>query len=146
MSFKEYVKSLIEEITPSYIENLKAKYNSLENVDSSSEDWLSQMRAFDKLSTADLQAISNEKIKFVSAAALGKIGKRNAKKVMKLEAKEMKPEDNPCWDDYEMVGFKKKNGKKVPNCVPKKDMKEDRVLINEIIALLKRGDLSSYFK
>jgi hypothetical protein len=34
------------------------------------------------------------------------------------------PEDNPfekaqgpCWDGYEMVGYKTKNGKKVPNCV-----------------------------
>lgn len=24
-----------------------------------------------------------------------------------------------CWDDYEMIGTKKKNGKTVPNCVPK---------------------------
>jgi hypothetical protein len=29
--------------------------------------------------------------------------------------------DGPCWDDYEMVGMKKKNGKEVPNCVPKKE-------------------------
>ena len=28
-------------------------------------------------------------------------------------------EDDPCWKDYEMVGMKTKNGKKVPNCVPK---------------------------
>ena len=28
--------------------------------------------------------------------------------------------ENPCWDGYEMVGTKKKNGKEVPNCVPKK--------------------------
>ena len=34
------------------------------------------------------------------------------------EAKKMKGDD-PCWDDYEMVGTKKKNGKEVPNCVPK---------------------------
>jgi hypothetical protein len=26
----------------------------------------------------------------------------------------------PCWEGYEMVGYKTKNGKKVPNCVPKK--------------------------
>ena len=26
---------------------------------------------------------------------------------------------DPCWDDYKMVGMKTKNGKKVPNCVPK---------------------------
>lgn len=34
------------------------------------------------------------------------------------EAKKMT--DDPCWKDYEMVGTKKKNGKEVPNCVPKK--------------------------
>lgn len=27
--------------------------------------------------------------------------------------------DDPCWDSHEMVGMKMKNGKKVPNCVPK---------------------------
>ncbi len=26
----------------------------------------------------------------------------------------------PCWKNYEMVGTKKKGGRKVPNCVPKK--------------------------
>jgi len=25
-----------------------------------------------------------------------------------------------CWDGYEAIGMKNKNGKKVPNCVPKK--------------------------
>jgi nicotinic acid mononucleotide adenylyltransferase len=35
------------------------------------------------------------------------------------EAKKMK--DDPCWKDYEMVGMKKKNGKEVPNCVPKNE-------------------------
>jgi hypothetical protein len=24
----------------------------------------------------------------------------------------------PCWDGYVQKGFKMKNGKKVPNCVP----------------------------
>ena len=27
---------------------------------------------------------------------------------------------DPCWKGYEMVGTKKKNGREVPNCVPKK--------------------------
>ena len=27
--------------------------------------------------------------------------------------------DEPCWKDYKQVGMKKKNGKEVPNCVPK---------------------------
>ena len=26
----------------------------------------------------------------------------------------------PCWKGYEMVGMKEKGGRKVPNCVPKK--------------------------
>lgn len=30
-------------------------------------------------------------------------------------------EDKPCWKDYEMVGMKTKNGKQVPNCVPKNE-------------------------
>ena len=29
---------------------------------------------------------------------------------------------NPCWDGYVQVGMKMKNGKKVPNCVPEKDV------------------------
>ena len=26
----------------------------------------------------------------------------------------------PCWKNYEMIGMKEKNGRKVPNCVPKR--------------------------
>lgn len=38
------------------------------------------------------------------------------------EAKKKKMEgEDPCWDNYEMVGTKKKNGKEVPNCVPKNE-------------------------
>ena len=31
---------------------------------------------------------------------------------------------DPCWKGYEMVGVKDKNGKKVPNCVPKNEERE----------------------
>ena len=40
------------------------------------------------------------------------------------EEKKMKGAD-PCWDGYEMVGTKKKNGKTVPNCVPKNEEIEE---------------------
>ena len=30
-------------------------------------------------------------------------------------------EEKPCWKGYEAIGMKKKNGKKVPNCVPVKE-------------------------
>lgn len=33
--------------------------------------------------------------------------------------------NDPCWDGYEMIGMKTKDGKKVPNCVPKKEEFED---------------------
>jgi len=33
----------------------------------------------------------------------------------------VKEDKDPCWKDYEMVGMKKKDGKEVPNCVPKKE-------------------------
>ena len=31
-------------------------------------------------------------------------------------------EENPCWDTHKQVGMKKKNGKMVPNCVPKEEV------------------------
>ena len=31
---------------------------------------------------------------------------------------------DPCWKGYEMIGMKKKGGKKVPNCVPVKEDNE----------------------
>lgn len=29
-------------------------------------------------------------------------------------------EKDPCWKGYKQLGTKKKNGKEVPNCIPKK--------------------------
>lgn len=36
----------------------------------------------------------------------------------KKKKKKMSSEENPCWDGYEMIGTKMKDGKEVPNCVP----------------------------
>lgn len=41
------------------------------------------------------------------------------KKAMGKEEESADNAEDPCWKDYEMVGMKNKNGKKVPNCVPK---------------------------
>ena len=30
-----------------------------------------------------------------------------------------KEDKDPCWKDYEQAGTKRKNGKTVPNCIPK---------------------------
>lgn len=42
---------------------------------------------------------------------------------------------NECWDTHKQVGFKMKNGKRVPNCVPKNEIKEDK---NQIVQLKKK--------
>ena len=34
---------------------------------------------------------------------------------------ENKKKDDPCWSGYEMFGMKTKDGRRVPNCVPKKE-------------------------
>ncbi len=38
----------------------------------------------------------------------------------KTQTKTQKKSKDPCWKGYEQVGMKKKDGNKVPNCVPKK--------------------------
>jgi hypothetical protein len=45
-------------------------------------------------------------------------GKCKCKPVAGFKPK-MKEDKDPCWDNYKMVGTKKKGGKTVPNCVPK---------------------------
>jgi hypothetical protein len=46
------------------------------------------------------------------------IGENNAIKEANAKKRTLK-NSNPCWDNYKPVGTKKKNGKTVPNCVPK---------------------------
>lgn len=59
------------------------------------------------------------------------------------EAKKMKGED-PCWDNYKMIGTKKKNGREVPNCVPEsvESIKEGtfKYHMDKAIAAAERGD------
>jgi len=41
------------------------------------------------------------------------------RKILSEEIKSLKEkEGNPCWDKYEMIGMKTKDGEEVPNCVP----------------------------
>jgi len=67
--------------------------------------------------------------------------------------KEFGEEKGPCWDGYVQVGTKMKNGKRVPNCVPKEEVEEalvaaDRAIVKDILRrvedsmvdALKRGD------
>ena len=52
---------------------------------------------------------------------------------------ELYEEDDPCWDNYEQVGMKKKDGKEVPNCVPKQ---KESLELDEDIELYEEDDLA----
>ena len=36
-------------------------------------------------------------------------------------------QDGPCWEGYEMIGWKEQDGRKVPNCVPKEELSQYQV-------------------
>ena len=53
----------------------------------------------------------------------------------------LRDEDDPCWEGYEMVGFKMKDGKKVPNCVPLSDLSS---VADELIEMGEEEDLENW--
>ena len=53
----------------------------------------------------------------------------------------LKKEDDPCWDGYEMVGTKMVNGKEVPNCVPISDLSS---VADELIEMGEEEDLENW--
>lgn len=46
----------------------------------------------------------------------------NKKKFMSTKKAKTSKKD-PCWEGYQQLGMKKKNGESVPNCVPEKKKK-----------------------
>ncbi len=50
-------------------------------------------------------------------------------------------DSDPCWDNYKQIGMKTKNGKKVPNCVPKEGVAEGTEQVYNILALDKGNAL-----
>ena len=63
--------------------------------------------------------------------------------VLKLQEKD----NNPCWDGYEMIGMKKKDGKEVPNCVPiEEDILQEAEYKGRKVTLNKptRGDVKKF--
>ena len=39
-----------------------------------------------------------------------------------MKLAELLNDSNPCWKGYKQLGMKKKNGKKVPNCIPESEI------------------------
>ncbi len=67
-----------------------------------------------------------------------KITKSQLREMIRETIKELN--ENPCWEGYQQVGMKMKDGKEVPNCVP---VSEANVIKN-----LKEGDTEyqAYFR
>ena len=79
-------------------------------------------QAIDKIKDTNLNY--NQKLQVIGKVidSLGVDKKELAKMSSKLKTTlESLNEDDPCWKDYEMIGMKKKDGKEVPNCVPKSE-------------------------
>jgi len=53
--------------------------------------------------------------------------------------KQMFGEDDPCWDTHKQVGTKTKNGKTVPNCVPKEEFQLDEKIEGLVTKAEKSG-------
>jgi hypothetical protein len=83
---------------------LKLDENSVNELLSNGHDW-----ADDHVSSA------KENIDQVFDFLMNEL---NGDKTVDQDMNEMK---NPCWKGYQMVGTKEKNGRDVPNCVPKNE-------------------------
>lgn len=46
-----------------------------------------------------------------------------------IESKSKKAPEDVCWEGYEMIGMKEKDGKEVPNCVPKKSSESESLIV-----------------
>ena len=54
---------------------------------------------------------------------------------MPCESHDLQELKEPCQEGYEMIGFKMKDGKRVPNCVPLSELNEDsRPFLNDELA------------
>ena len=97
-----------------------------------------QHKSYDHNGMMSEKAVSKAQQKFMGMVHAAQKGEKPASKAVADVAKSMKKkdakdfastkhkglpdkveEDKPCWDGYEQYGMKTKNGKKVPNCVPK---------------------------
>jgi len=102
----------------------KEKNEEVEIKEITDEEEKNYARQITSLSNDKVMARINKKGDAAIAAVQAKIdsvkSERDKKRAQKNE--EVKMKDDPCWKDYKMVGMKKKNGKDVPNCVPKEEV------------------------
>lgn len=103
-SFKDYLKEAEQDVAE-YGDTAKGQ-KMLTKV---------QKRAVDRVTSkkADTDPVYAKKNKDTADRAWDRMTDKDLEEGLK------DPKDNPCWKGYKPVGTKKKNGKTVPNCVPK---------------------------
>lgn len=100
----------------------EAKFNKGDSVK------IKNVRKYDALAKDDKGTV----IGMMSGKVMVKVGSGQMNidpKDLILESAELdealkKDSDDPCWKNYVQLGTKKKNGKEVPNCVPKEEVEE----------------------
>ena len=81
----------------------------------------------DEMSTATKKKRASHFAKKKSGPAPGDANADTKPSKHTKKFKQMFGEDDPCWDTHKQVGTKMKNGKKVPNCVPKEEVLDEKI-------------------
>ena len=114
----------VANFTATMLKTLKKEYEPMRGKKITAARARQLMNILDKLNDANLNILSKANIPFVSSGSTSKLMVRK----MKVKVTDIDPfkeeieydEDmfEACWTGYKQVGFKKKGGKQVPNCVP----------------------------
>jgi hypothetical protein len=100
---------------PEELSNMLRDYISLNEPEATTEDGGFDSGMMGEDAGMEIAASRTAKKKLPAALEKFKFDSKKAKSEM--------DDEDPCWDDHEMVGTKDKDGKEVPNCVPKKSTK-----------------------
>lgn len=114
---------------PKARKSFRARHNCADKKDKTTAGYWS-CKFWSTKSVSDLLGESEDKDNpwAICTASVGREDKEKYEDCVKSVKKQkgITEEENPCWDGYEMVGMKMKDGKEVPNCVPiQKESRED---------------------
>ena len=93
----------------------------------------------DEMSTATKKKRASHFAKKKSGPAPGDANADTKPSKHTKKFKDMFGEEDPCWDTHKQVGTKMKNGKKVPNCVPKEEIELDEKIAGLVTKAEKSG-------
>ena len=117
-----YIKDILRSLAHELVHHAQNERGEFENMGITEEGYAQKD---DHLREMEREAYEKGNLAFRDWEDLkkrgGKMKKEELKETIRRAVRKalFENEDNPCWDGYEMVGTKMKDGKEVPNCVPK---------------------------